>query len=67
MNTFELCRAAIVACREHVCKSHCPRDRNGLCLIQIKLWESQHRAALAWNAPQVPESHEEVTAAPGYL
>ena len=67
MNTFELCRAAIMACREHVCKNYCPRNRQGLCLTQIKLWDSQHRAALAWNAPQVPERNEEVTPDTGYL
>jgi hypothetical protein len=55
MNTFELARAAIVACREHSCTDRCPRTIQGLCRTRIALWEAQHAAAMRWNAPLVCE------------
>ncbi|MGH7239996.1 MAG: hypothetical protein ACREHG_08010 [Candidatus Saccharimonadales bacterium] len=58
MNTFELAKRAIDAVREHVCDTYnavktCPRNGAGVCLIKVRLWDAQNRAALAWNAPVV--------------
>jgi len=55
MNSFVAARQAIEATRNHVCNSRCPRTSAGLCQTRIKLWDAQHAACAAWNAPATTE------------
>lgn len=51
MNSFVVAREAIEARRDHICNSSCARNSAGLCLTRIALWDAQHEAVMAWNAP----------------